>query len=162
VLYFLFLHCSQLVHCFKGDLLVASEYFEGLIRSGNPCPVHIKHIKPHIFKLVMRQVKNIFSIILLLYITANCVFTCRFISVHCLEEISNLKDTILLGLAADEFLMEPLKNFCASEIERMVTVETVWQTLNSTCLAPKLAAACSKVINYKIIFLNVLNNNFFV
>jgi len=71
--------------------------------------------------------------------------------VHCLEEISKLEDAVLLGLAADEFLMGSLRTFCASEIERMVTVKTVWQTLNSTCFVPKLAAACSKVINYNII-----------
>jgi len=45
---------SQLVHCLKGDLLMSSEYFEGLIRSGDPCPVHVRHIQPHIFKMLIR------------------------------------------------------------------------------------------------------------
>jgi hypothetical protein len=46
----------QLVHCFKSDLLVASEYFRALLRNPleNSTPVIIKHIKPHIFKLVIR------------------------------------------------------------------------------------------------------------
>jgi len=46
----------QLMRCFKSDLLAASEYFEGLMRSPlteNP-PVWIKHIQPHIFKLVLK------------------------------------------------------------------------------------------------------------
>jgi len=44
------------MHCFKSDLLAASEYFEGLLRSAvteNP-PVWIKHIQPHIFKLLLK------------------------------------------------------------------------------------------------------------
>jgi len=46
----------QLMQCFKSDLLAASEYFEGLLRS--PCaenpPVWIKHIQPHIFKMILK------------------------------------------------------------------------------------------------------------
>jgi len=73
------------------------------------------------------------------------MFKNRFISVHHLDEISNVEDAVLLALAAEEFLLEPLKTFSCLEIERMVTVENVWRTLNSTCLIPKLAATCSKV-----------------
>jgi len=69
----------------------------------------------------------------------------RFVSVHNLEELSKLEDAVLLGLAADEFLLEPLQTFCALEIERMVTVENVWQTLNSVCLIPKVAEGCIEV-----------------
>jgi len=47
-------HFLQVVHCLKGDLLMASEYFESLIRSGEPYPVHIKLIQPHIFKMLIR------------------------------------------------------------------------------------------------------------
>jgi len=49
-------HILQLMHCSKVDLLVASDYFGGLLRSPsaeNP-PVWIKHIQPHIFKLVLK------------------------------------------------------------------------------------------------------------
>jgi len=70
----------------------------------------------------------------------------RFISVHKVEKISKLEDLISLALAADLFLLEPLKNFCHSEIEKMVTVKNVWSTLNATCIVPKVAAACFKVI----------------
>jgi len=69
----------------------------------------------------------------------------RLISLNKFEPISNVEDAVLLGLAADEFLMEPLQTFCALEIERMVTVKNVWQTLNSICLVPKLAEGCFKV-----------------
>jgi len=64
-----------------------------------------------------------------------------------------VEDAVLLALAADEFLLEPLQTFCALEIERMVTAENVWPTLNSTYRIPKLAAACSTVI----IFLRYFN-----
>jgi len=62
-----------------------------------------------------------------------------------LDKISALEDAVSLSFAADEYLLEPLKTFCAAEIERLVTVENVWPTLNFICLIPKVAAACSKV-----------------
>jgi len=49
-------YISQLMRCFKSDLLAASEYFGGLLRSPsaeNP-PVWIKHIQPHIFKMILK------------------------------------------------------------------------------------------------------------
>jgi len=49
-----FVFSRQLVHCLKFDLMMASGYFEGLIRSGEPCPVHVKHIQPRIFKMLIR------------------------------------------------------------------------------------------------------------
>jgi len=54
----LLLNDFQLVHCFKSDLLMASDYFRALVNCSltGPCPVHEKHVKPHIFKLVIRQV----------------------------------------------------------------------------------------------------------
>jgi len=64
--------------------------------------------------------------------------------VHHLEEISNVEDAVLLALAADEILLEPLMTIACLE---MVAVENVWPTLNSTYLVPKVAAACTKVIN---------------
>jgi len=64
-----------------------------------------------------------------------------------LEEMKTVEDAVALGLAADEFLLESLRSFCASEIKRLVTVENVWSTLNSAVLIPALADACSEV-NY--------------
>jgi len=61
------------------------------------------------------------------------------------EDVSVLEDAVALGLAADEYLMNPLKSFCASEIKRLVTVETVWKTLNSVIRIPGLPEACSEV-----------------
>jgi len=55
----------------------------------------------------------------------------RFVSVQTVEDDLTLEDAVALGLAADELLLVPLKRFCASEIKRLVTVETVWKTLNS-------------------------------
>jgi len=65
-----------------------------------------------------------------------------------LEEMPRLKDVVLLALAADEFLMEPLRDLLCSKIEKRVAVENVWHVLNATCLVPKLAATCTKVIIY--------------
>jgi len=65
--------------------------------------------------------------------------------------MSCLEDAVLLARAADEFLLEPLQKFCALEIERMVTVENVWPTLNSISHIPKVAVACFKVIIFVIV-----------
>jgi len=65
--------------------------------------------------------------------------------VHHLDEISNVEDAVLLALAADEILLEPLRTIASLEIEKMVTVENVWPTLNSTCLVLQVASACTKV-----------------
>jgi len=62
------------------------------------------------------------------------------------EENAELEDYVSLALAADHFLMEPLRKLCCSKIEKMVTVKNVWRTLNSACFAPKVSVACSKVI----------------
>jgi len=51
-----------------------------------------------------------------------------------------------VALAADHFLLEPLRELCCSKIKNMVTAENVWPILNATCHVPKLAATCSKVI----------------
>jgi len=67
------------------------------------------------------------------------------VSVTALEQVSTLEDAVALGLAADEFLLDALKVFCVSEIKRLVTVETVWNTLNSIVLVPDLPEACSQV-----------------
>jgi len=51
-----FVFILQLMHCSKFDLLVASDYFEGLLRKlqpGQP-PVLIRHVQPHIFKMMLR------------------------------------------------------------------------------------------------------------
>jgi len=82
----------------------------------------------------------------------NCPFY-RFVSVHNLDKTSSVEDAVLLALAAEEFLLEPLQIFCRSEIERMLTEENMWPTLNSIIHIPKIASACSKVIiifRYKI------------
>jgi len=73
------------------------------------------------------------------------------------DKISTVEDAVSLALAANEYLLEPLKTYCALKIEKMVTVNNVWLTLNSTCLIPKVAAACSKVIMYNFIEINVYN-----
>jgi len=67
--------------------------------------------------------------------------------VHHLDEITNVEDAVLLALAADEILLEPLRTIACLKIEKMVTVENVWHTFNSTYLVPKVAAACTKVLN---------------
>jgi len=67
--------------------------------------------------------------------------------VQTVEEDLSLEDAISLALAADEFLLMPLKGFCASEIKRLVTVETVWSTLNSIVRIQVLPEACSRVKN---------------
>jgi len=67
--------------------------------------------------------------------------------VQSLEKIPKLEDAISTALAADEYLLEALRGLCCLEIERMVTVENVWHTLNSTCLVPKVASACCNVTN---------------
>jgi len=56
-----------------------------------------------------------------------------------------VEDAAALGLAAEEFMLKPIKSFCASEIKRMVTVENVWSTLNTTILHPTLADSCTEV-----------------
>jgi len=56
-----------------------------------------------------------------------------------------LEDVVALGLAADEFLLVPLKNFCISEIKRLVTAETVWKTLNASVRIQGLPDACTRV-----------------
>jgi len=65
--------------------------------------------------------------------------------VHALEKASTVEDAVALALAADEFLLDILKSFCASEIKRLVTVETVWNTLNSIVRIPDLPDACTEV-----------------
>jgi len=65
--------------------------------------------------------------------------------VQTVEEDLPLDDVIVLGLTADEFLLVPLKRFCASEIKKLVTVETVWNTLNSVVYVAGLSEACKKV-----------------
>jgi len=76
--------------------------------------------------------------------------------VNKVEKLSNLEDAVSLALAADEFLLEPLQTFCGSEIERMVTVETVWQTLNSINHIPKVAEGCVQV-SFKIKFISFIS-----
>jgi len=67
------------------------------------------------------------------------------VSLQTVEEVSSVEDAAALALAADEFLLAPIKDFCASEIERLVTVETVWSTLNSIVRIQDLPNACSEV-----------------
>jgi hypothetical protein len=55
-------------------------------------------------------------------------------------------DTIDLTLAADEFLLEPLKKFCIKEIEELLSVKNVWTTLNRLHHIPDVAEACKKVM----------------
>jgi len=62
-----------------------------------------------------------------------------------MEEDLTLEDAVALALAADEFLLAPLKGFCASEIKRLVTVETVWNTLNLIVRIEDLPDACAEV-----------------
>jgi len=69
------------------------------------------------------------------------------VSIQTVEEDLTLKDAVALALAADEFLLNLLKSFCASEIKRLVTVETVWTTLNSIVRIQDLPDACFEV-NY--------------
>jgi len=69
----------------------------------------------------------------------------RFVAVQTLGEDLSLEEAVALALAADEFLLVPLKNFCFSEIKRMVTVETVWNTLNLVVRIPDLPDACAEV-----------------
>jgi len=71
------------------------------------------------------------------------------VSVQTVEEDLTLEDAVSLGLAADEFLLVPLKRFCASEIKRLVTLEAVWKTLNSIVRIHVLPEACSRVKNKK-------------
>jgi len=87
-----------------------------------------------------------FFYLFLSYLISNYALCLRFISLLDLEGTSKLEDFVLLALAADEFLMEPLRDLCRFEIEKLVTVKNVWLTLNSICLVPKIAAACTKVI----------------
>jgi len=61
------------------------------------------------------------------------------------EEVLTLEDAVALALAADELLLDPLKDFCASVIKTLVTVETVWKTLNLVVRIPNLPDACSNV-----------------
>jgi len=68
-----------------------------------------------------------------------------------MEEDLTLEDAVALGLAADEFLLVPLKSFCASEVKRLVTLETVWNTLNLIVRIPDLPDACSQVKKYFLI-----------
>jgi len=76
-------------------------------------------------------------------------FNSRYISVHHLEEMSEVEDVVELALAADEFLLETLTDVACLMLERMVTVENVWHILNATCCyIPKIAAVCSKVIYF--------------
>jgi len=69
----------------------------------------------------------------------------RFVSVQSLEDVSTVEDAVALSLAADEFLLAPIKEFGASEIKRLVTVENVWTTLNSIVLIDDLPDACIQV-----------------
>jgi len=70
----------------------------------------------------------------------------RFISLHILDEIHSVEDAAALGLVADEFLLDSLRDFCVSKLKQLVTVENVWSTLNATVLVPALADACSEVL----------------
>jgi len=71
--------------------------------------------------------------------------------VQTLEKDLTLEDAVALGLAADEFLLDILKSFCASEIKRLVTMETVWRTLNLIVRIPDLPDACSQVRKMRFI-----------
>jgi len=67
------------------------------------------------------------------------------VSLQTVEEVSSVEDAVALAVAADEFRLTQIKDFCASEIERLVTVETVWSTLNSIVRIQDLPDACSQV-----------------
>jgi hypothetical protein len=69
----------------------------------------------------------------------------RYISTCSISRKLNLEDAVFLALAAEEYLIAPLKKFCITQIDSMVTVDTVWSTLNATCHIASVAAACSKV-----------------
>jgi len=57
-----------------------------------------------------------------------------------------LEDAICLALAADHFFLDLLKGHAATEVKRLVTVETVWTTLETVILCPELATSVCEVI----------------
>jgi hypothetical protein len=59
--------------------------------------------------------------------------------------IRKIEDAVALALAADEFLIEPLKNMCALYIEKLVKVDQVWNVLNAISHRPELSEKCKKV-----------------
>jgi len=71
------------------------------------------------------------------------------------DEDLSLEDIVALALAADEFLLLPLKRFCVSEIKRLLTVDNVWNTLNLMVQIPDLADVCAEVKATK--FYNIEN-----
>jgi hypothetical protein len=71
----------------------------------------------------------------------------RFITVFSLEKIETLEDAIELALAADEYLLQPLREICAKLIEEMMNMENIWNTLQQLNMIPDLAkAACGEVL----------------
>jgi len=73
-----------------------------------------------------------------------CVF--RFIHTGIFSRGLSFKEAVYLALAADFLLVIPLKNFCTDQIHKLVTIDTVWATLNGTCHIPSIAVACVQVI----------------
>jgi hypothetical protein len=61
------------------------------------------------------------------------------------EGISRIEDAVALALAADEYLIEPLKSMCALLIEKLVKVDHVWNVLNAVSHSPDLSEKCKKV-----------------
>jgi len=62
-----------------------------------------------------------------------------------LEAIPDLEDVVLLVLAADEFLLDPLVKLCCLEIESRLTTGNVWPILNKTLHIPQVTAVLKKV-----------------
>jgi hypothetical protein len=69
--------------------------------------------------------------------------------VHVFEKIEKLEDAFALAQAADEYLIHALKAPSSKAIQKMLSVDNIWDSINQLQRFPELAkATCEEVMNY--------------
>jgi len=59
-----------------------------------------------------------------------------------------VEDVVALALLSVKFEVDPLKKYLAPILEKLVTVDNVWQTLSAVVDIPELAVVCSAKVNF--------------
>ncbi|CAB3361068.1 Hypothetical predicted protein [Cloeon dipterum] len=117
---------AEVIHASKFDLVLASEYFDRMLKSPftAPGPIRVKKAEPHIFKLLIE------------FVHFNSLST----------PLTDLNEAVQLAKAADEYLIEELGDFCSKQIYELLTVETIWTTLSTNFRIRFISSSCGKFL----------------
>ncbi|XP_059486859.1 uncharacterized protein LOC132203243 [Neocloeon triangulifer] len=115
------------VHAVKSIMMMSSGFMEGLFNSPlcPPLPIRLNNVESHIFRLIVEFL-------------------------HLTELVSQVEctDAVEVAIAADHFLIEPLKLHCFELISARVSVDNVWSVLNRVLEfnLTDVASACNEVL----------------